>query len=96
MVLGFISLLLTFGQTYIASVCIPEDFAFTMLPCKKRESKYKGIGPMGEPKVGGEHKAAGGEHKAAAEHHRRLLWNEHRRLGGGGAAAKCHEVCTVC
>lgn len=33
MVLGFISLLLTFGQNYIARICIPVKVANTMLPC---------------------------------------------------------------
>ncbi|XP_010530986.1 PREDICTED: MLO-like protein 8 [Tarenaya hassleriana] len=33
MVLGFISLLLTFGQSYILKICIPEKAARTMLPC---------------------------------------------------------------
>lgn len=33
MLLGFISLLLTFGQTYILKICIPEKAADTMLPC---------------------------------------------------------------
>uniref|UniRef100_A0A5B6YZ24 MLO-like protein n=1 Tax=Davidia involucrata TaxID=16924 RepID=A0A5B6YZ24_DAVIN len=37
MVLGFISLLLTFGQYYIAKICIPQKVADTMLPCP---SKY--------------------------------------------------------
>lgn len=34
MILGFISLLLTFGQTYISRICIPTNVANTMLPCK--------------------------------------------------------------
>jgi hypothetical protein len=33
MVLGFISLILTFGQPYIAKICIPLKVANTMLPC---------------------------------------------------------------
>lgn len=33
MILGFISLLLTFGQTYISKICIPDSIADTMLPC---------------------------------------------------------------
>ena len=36
MVLGFISLILTFGQTYIARICIPVDISETMLPCPIR------------------------------------------------------------
>lgn len=35
MILGFISLLLTFGQSYIAKICIPTSVAETMLPCTK-------------------------------------------------------------
>ncbi|KAK2988206.1 hypothetical protein RJ640_020688, partial [Escallonia rubra] len=35
MVLGFISLLLTFGQNYIAGLCIKEKYANTMLPCRQ-------------------------------------------------------------
>lgn len=33
MILGFISLLLTFGQNYIIKICIPTKVANTMLPC---------------------------------------------------------------
>ncbi|KAL9356785.1 hypothetical protein Peur_050038 [Populus x canadensis] len=39
MILGFISLLLTFGQSYIAKICVPQDVAGTMLPCKKEGSE---------------------------------------------------------
>lgn len=40
MVLGFISLLLTFSQSYMAKICIPSKFADHMLPCdlKDRDS----------------------------------------------------------
>lgn len=33
MVLGFLSLLLTFGQSYIVRICIPADVADKLLPC---------------------------------------------------------------
>ncbi|KFK40125.1 hypothetical protein AALP_AA3G333500 [Arabis alpina] len=49
MVLGFISLLLTFGQSFILKICIPENVARTMLPCpapdhfeKEKEEDDKG------------------------------------------------------
>ncbi|KAJ0904460.1 hypothetical protein HanPSC8_Chr07g0282471 [Helianthus annuus] len=45
MILGFISLILTFNQYYIAEICIPVDVADTMLPCAikdKTEKKEKG------------------------------------------------------
>lgn len=47
MVLGFISLLLTFGQSYILKICIPSHVARTMLPCPapahfKKEEDDKG------------------------------------------------------
>ncbi|XP_043709695.1 MLO-like protein 9 [Telopea speciosissima] len=71
MVLGFISLLLTFGQSYIARICIPLKFADTMLPCPNTtKHKHEGTQEKGEP-------------------HRRLLWNEHRFLAGGGGPVKC-------
>ncbi|CAN8271266.1 unnamed protein product [Cochlearia groenlandica] len=48
MVLGFISLLLTFGQEYILAICIPSHVAHTMLPCplapSKEEEDEKGEG----------------------------------------------------
>lgn len=33
MILGFLSLLLTFGQSYIVKICIPTDVADKLLPC---------------------------------------------------------------
>ncbi|PWA59856.1 MLO10 [Artemisia annua] len=41
MVLGFISLILTFSQYYIAKICIPISVADTMLPCAKRDKGEK-------------------------------------------------------
>ncbi|KAF5731323.1 hypothetical protein HS088_TW19G00932 [Tripterygium wilfordii] len=38
MILGFISLLLTFGQTYFIRVCVSPKVANTMLPCAKKET----------------------------------------------------------
>ncbi|PNX61452.1 MLO protein 1-like, partial [Trifolium pratense] len=37
MLLGFISLLLTFGTKYVAKICIPSNLGDIMLPCKKGE-----------------------------------------------------------
>ncbi|KAF2310249.1 hypothetical protein P3X46_035031 [Hevea brasiliensis] len=39
MVLGFISLLLTFSQNYVSQICIKESYADTMLPCPKKGMK---------------------------------------------------------
>ncbi|KAL2895231.1 MLO-like protein 5 [Bienertia sinuspersici] len=75
MVLGFISLLLTFGQNYIISICIPLDLADTMLPCAFR--------PIQKTKSHGSAEGGGG--------HRRLLWYEHRMLSGGGPPVGCNE-----
>ncbi|KAF5791121.1 hypothetical protein HanXRQr2_Chr09g0391061 [Helianthus annuus] len=41
MVLGFISLILTFSQYYIAEICIPVDVANTMLPCALKDKAEK-------------------------------------------------------
>lgn len=38
MILGFISLLLTFGQNYIAKICVPIRVAETMLPCALKKT----------------------------------------------------------
>ncbi|KAI4336685.1 hypothetical protein L6164_015181 [Bauhinia variegata] len=80
MVLGFISLLLTFGQSYISRVCIPAKYENTMLPCRiKHESGA----------TNGEAAHAGG-----GEHRRRLLYayaNAYGRriLGGGSKGPGC-------
>ncbi|KGN55592.1 MLO-like protein 10 [Cucumis sativus] len=37
MILGFISLLLTFAQAYIVQICIPPAIANSMLPCRREE-----------------------------------------------------------
>lgn len=37
MILGFISLLLTFAQAYIVQICIPPAIANSMLPCHLEE-----------------------------------------------------------
>ncbi|CAK9313260.1 unnamed protein product [Citrullus colocynthis] len=80
MVLGFISLLLTFGQNYIAKVCIPSKYANTMLPCP-----YRGTLPKSS------HGLEPQDHdEETTDHHRRLLWYEHRRrLGGGASVESC-------
>ncbi|GLJ39964.1 hypothetical protein SUGI_0817620 [Cryptomeria japonica] len=41
MLLGFISLLLTVSQTYVAKICISESLSETMLPCRKDTSDTK-------------------------------------------------------
>ncbi|KAG6644766.1 hypothetical protein CIPAW_08G076200 [Carya illinoinensis] len=79
MVLGFISLLLTFGQSFITRMCIPMKFADTMLPCPiRRGSDYRG--PHEKPKMG------------KGEHHRKLLWYERRFLAAGGAGPACKLI----
>ncbi|GLT94546.1 hypothetical protein SLE2022_122820 [Rubroshorea leprosula] len=99
MVLGFISLLLTFGQSYISRICIPVKLADTMLFCPKRVAHQEitplheppSIGDHEPPSIGnheppptGKHEPPSQEDKGAAEHHRRLLWYEHRFLAGSG------------
>ncbi|GJU94247.1 MLO-like protein 8 [Tanacetum coccineum] len=41
MILGFISLILTFSQSYIAKICLPVSVGDTMLPCAKRDKPVK-------------------------------------------------------
>ncbi|XP_058780835.1 MLO-like protein 9 [Vicia villosa] len=74
MVLGFISLLLTFGQNYISKVCIPMKYGSTMLPCLPMHERVGGNpnehalephSPDHEPPGSGEHEpATTGEHEA--------------------------------
>ncbi|KNA23019.1 hypothetical protein SOVF_028620 [Spinacia oleracea] len=40
MVMGFISLLLTFSQGYMAKICIPTSFANHMLPCELEDHGF--------------------------------------------------------
>ncbi|MCE3050839.1 hypothetical protein HAX54_048278 [Datura stramonium] len=82
MVLGFISLLLTFGQNYIAQICIPERVADTMLPC-----------PLQQSLVHGGHHAPGQGHHIqddTGEHRRRLLSDHFRILAADSPAETCH------
>ncbi|KAL5984261.1 hypothetical protein ACLOJK_018365 [Asimina triloba] len=58
MILGFISLLLTFGQSYISGVCISEEHADIMLPCPLRQTTL----------LGDSHAPAGEHHGPTAEH----------------------------
>ncbi|OMP09615.1 Mlo-related protein [Corchorus olitorius] len=84
MVLGFISLLLTFGQSYISRICIPTKVADTMLFCAKRADHPNiGHGPQNEPKPEPAH--PGGGHGG----HRRLLLFDRRFLAGGGGGPGC-------
>jgi mlo protein len=106
MVLGFISLLLVFGQNYIIKICISSHAADTMLPCKlKSELAEAGAAGHGaakepaEPAKGGEKKKGGG----AAEHLGDIVsWpppplhyfaNPHhsRLLGEAGMKTKCPD-----
>lgn len=40
MILGFISLLLTFGQTFIVKICIPANVSHTFLPCSYDSTQH--------------------------------------------------------
>ncbi|GFZ10550.1 seven transmembrane MLO family protein [Actinidia rufa] len=42
MLLGFLSLLLTVGTTYISQICIPIKLGNTMLPCEKKDYEKGG------------------------------------------------------
>ncbi|KAM3378800.1 MLO-like protein 5 [Capsicum galapagoense] len=83
MVLGFISLLLTFGQNYIAKICIPERVANTMLPCPPKNTHAYG---------GGHHAPGRGHHlpkEGSGDHRRRLLSDHFRILAADSPAGTC-------
>ncbi|CAM8954046.1 unnamed protein product [Rhodiola kirilowii] len=75
MVLGFISLLLTFFQMYIIKICISAEVAKTMLPCA-----YKGAS-----------KDSDESKKSGSEHRRRLLWHDRRVLASEEEVISCGE-----
>ncbi|CAL0326949.1 unnamed protein product [Lupinus luteus] len=80
MVLGFISLLLTFSQSYISKVCVPHYYANQMLPCSPPKESHGGAhGPPAGDEDGEEE----------VEHHRRLLSYERRFLAAGGGMVNC-------
>lgn len=79
MVLGFISLLLTFGQSYISRICIPIKVADTMLPCPLRGGGLHQE-PQNEPQ------------KGEGEHHRKLLRYDRRYLSAEGGGPGCKPV----
>ncbi|WVZ78370.1 hypothetical protein U9M48_026093 [Paspalum notatum var. saurae] len=89
MVLGFISLLLVFGQNYIIKICISQEAAGTMLPCRLEALE---LGAKGGEHGGKQEPAAadhgGGKKKpeAAAEHGEAELPGKKKaeeHLGGG-------------
>lgn len=42
MLLGFLSLLLTFGTKFISKICIPSNIGDIMLPCNPKKEGGKG------------------------------------------------------
>ncbi|XP_023765165.1 MLO protein homolog 1 [Lactuca sativa] len=55
MLLGFLSLLLTVGTSYIAKICVPEKIGYKMLPCKPEYYKSKGDGSGGDDDDNNDH-----------------------------------------
>lgn len=91
MVLGFISLLLTFGQNYISKMCIPAKYARTMLPCLPLEERHGGA-PATEHGAQTEEGGGGGGEAEGGGHHRRLLSYERRFLAAEGGGQSCNPV----
>ncbi|KAI3750698.1 hypothetical protein L2E82_21447 [Cichorium intybus] len=69
MILGFISLLMTFCQNKIASVCISKILTKDFLPCERRP---EGKGPDDDD-----------DEEAEDARRRLLMYDTHRMLGGG-------------
>uniref|UniRef100_A0A453LWT7 MLO-like protein n=2 Tax=Aegilops tauschii subsp. strangulata TaxID=200361 RepID=A0A453LWT7_AEGTS len=80
MVLGFISLLLVFGQSYIIKICISEAAADTMLPCRLKKATV-------EVEI-----AKDGGHGAPAEEHGAKQPEEHFSLGTNPFTATSFSV----
>ncbi|KAJ1260853.1 hypothetical protein BS78_10G264500 [Paspalum vaginatum] len=82
MVLGFISLLLVFGQNYIIKICISQEAAGTMLPCRREALEDHGkvepaAGDHKKPEAAAEH----GEAEMPGKKEKKKKAEEH--LGGG-------------
>ncbi|KAH6834689.1 hypothetical protein C2S53_003926 [Perilla frutescens var. hirtella] len=77
MVVGFISLMLTFGRNYIIQICIPEKIGETMLPCELRRR--------------GHHGPNHGHHHHHHELRRMLLWYQHRMLAADDLYGECEK-----
>ncbi|CAN6481538.1 unnamed protein product [Victoria cruziana] len=75
MILGFISLLLTFGQNYVARICIPESLADAMLPCRAE--------PASDSEATG--------HRRLPDSPSASMGSTHRMLSSAEAAVKCKE-----
>ncbi|XP_010539025.1 PREDICTED: MLO-like protein 9 [Tarenaya hassleriana] len=80
MVLGFISLLLTFGQNYIATICVPSRFGQAMSFC----------GPYDGSDMGSR-KTVHHKHSSHKSHHERRLLSLERRILANFSAADCDE-----
>ncbi|PUZ58986.1 hypothetical protein GQ55_4G005400 [Panicum hallii var. hallii] len=98
MVLGFISLLLVFGQNYIIKICISNHAADTMLPCKLKAVEAVAGGGGGGEGGGQEHGSAGvpeknkgGEAEAGAEHLGGVVAWAPPYYAGGGAGSSWHH-----
>ncbi|CAA0834914.1 MLO-like protein 5 [Striga hermonthica] len=91
MILGFISLILTFGQNYITRICISERYANTMLPCNLRRPRFH------EGDQENHHHTIDRRRLLLRrlilngngdDHHRRLLWDEVQRILAADHPAK--------
>lgn len=80
MILGFISLLLTFGQSYISRICIVEKAADIMLPCAVTKTEV-----VKEP-GDGQHKRLQWEEVLVS------LSLQRRMLAAGSLPYKCPQV----
>ena len=87
MLLGFISLLLTVGTTYVAKICIPANFGDVMLPCKLSKEKVDG----GSGGGGGDDDDDGGDRRKLLSYiyadHEEIIWR--RALASVGKEEYC-------
>lgn len=84
MLLGFISLLLTVGQSPISNICIPKKIGATWHPCSKKQEEKLNSGYPGKK---GEDSSS-----SAEDHGRKLLAaaeSSRRILAGADGSDKC-------
>ncbi|KAJ0654034.1 hypothetical protein HanOQP8_Chr15g0590351 [Helianthus annuus] len=73
MILGFISLLMTFCQNYIAAICVSKVLTKDFLPCKKQPDGKAPLDDEGDEE----------------DTRRKLLWYDQRRLAGDDPPKPC-------
>lgn len=87
MLLGFISLLLTVGTTYVVKICIPIKLGDTFLPCEDYRKKSSNKGGSGD---------GGGDRRKLLSFAEEIMWRRALASEDEGedyCAARVRKLC---